>query len=108
MVLTQLGGYTNPMPLTIPSSAYARLSDGERSAFLEAAFAETPDAMIAYRLTIQARLRVFEELYELSSHDLPAVLKSGKLPETANVSRWLFWCEVWNELDRETRAEPAR
>jgi len=92
------------MPVTIPSSALAHMSEPERERLLEAAFAAAPGALQNYLLVLQGRLRAYEHRYELPTTDLRSALETGTLRETAEVSEWLFWSDLWSLLARETRA----
>jgi hypothetical protein len=92
------------MPVTIPSAALRQMSEEERGRLLDSAFAQAPEALTNYLAVLDARLRVFEQRYELRSADLADVLRSGRLHETAEVSEWLFWVGVRSHLAREARA----
>ncbi|MBI3981726.1 MAG: hypothetical protein HY337_02360 [Gemmatimonadetes bacterium] len=74
------------MPATIPSAALRHVSDEERTRLLEAAFAAAPEALANYVTVLDARLRVFEQRYELPSSELPRALGRGLLRDTADVS----------------------
>jgi hypothetical protein len=91
------------MPVTIPSAALARMTDAERARVLEAAFADAPGALANYLAVLDARLRVFEQRYELPTSALPEAMASGQLRDTAEVSEWLFWAQLRSELAREAR-----
>ena len=43
---------------------------------------------------MDARIRVFERRYKMTSTELLKRLKGGELAETADISRWLFWLEA--------------
>jgi hypothetical protein len=87
----------------IPSAALRQMSEVERTRLLDAAFANSPDALANYVAVLDARLRVFELRYELPTSALPDAMASGQLRDTADVSEWLFWAQVRSDLARETR-----
>lgn len=92
------------MPLTIPSAALRLMSEEERTRLLESAFAQAPEALTSYLTVLDARLRVFEQRYELLSSELGHAMERGLLRDTADVSEWLFWVDVRSQLAREARA----
>jgi hypothetical protein len=91
------------MPVTIPSTALREMSEAERTRVLNAAFDTSPEELAAYVTVLEARLRVFEQRYELPSSALPDALASGQLRDTADVSAWIFWAHLWGQLVRQTR-----
>lgn len=91
------------MPMTLPSAALARMSEAERARLVEAAFELGPDALENYLAVLDARLSVFEQRYEVQSSHLPAMLESGQLHDTADVTDWLFWARLRSDLPRKTR-----
>ena len=91
------------MPVTIPSAALRQMSEAERTRLLDAAFAHSPKALANYLAVLDARLRVFEQRYELPTSALPEAMASGQLRDTADVSEWLFWAQLRSDLARETR-----
>ncbi len=91
------------MPFTISSSDLRKLSPEDRERFVEAAFADSGEALSNYLVALDARLRVFERRYEMPSSALPAAIEGGQLAETAEISEWLFWVDVRRQLARETR-----
>ena len=91
------------MPVTISSAALRQMTDEERTRALDAAFAESPEALANYLAVLDARLRVFEQRYELPTSTLPDALASGRLRDTAEVSEWLFWAHLRSELARKAR-----
>lgn len=46
------------------------------------------------RAVLNARIRVFEERYEMTSSEMRQALRDGRLRETAEIARWLFWVEA--------------
>lgn len=92
------------MPVTIPSTALRLMSEEERTRLLESAFSLAPEALANYLTVLDARLRVFEQRYELHSSELHGALARGLLRDTADVSEWLFWADVRSQLAREARA----
>jgi hypothetical protein len=95
--------FAGGMPVTIPSAALREMSDVERSRLLDAAFAEASATLANYVLVLEARLRVFEHRYELPSAELSSALENGLVRDTAEVSEWLFWFDLWSRLAREAR-----
>lgn len=91
------------MPVTIPSAALRQMSEAERTRLLDAAFAHSPEALANYLAVLDARIRVFEQRYELPTSALPEAMASGQLRDTADVSEWLFWAQLRSDLAREAR-----
>ncbi|MGH7583308.1 MAG: hypothetical protein ACREL5_08805 [Gemmatimonadales bacterium] len=91
------------MPVTIPSAALREMSVAERSSLLDAAFAEASATLTNYVVVLEARLRVFEHRYELPSGELHTALEHGLVRDTAEVSEWLFWFDLWSRLAGEAR-----
>lgn len=89
------------MPVTIPSAALRNMSEAERTRLLDAAFDSSPEPLANFLAVLDARLRVFEQRYELPSTALPEALASGELRETAEVSEWLFWAQLRSHLGRD-------
>src|SRR3972149_12217573 len=96
------------MPVTIPSAALRQMSEEERARLLDAAFSAAPEALAAYLAVLDARLRVFEQRYELLSSQLHEALERGLLRDTADVSEWLFWVDLRRQPAREAGVEPPR
>ena len=86
------------MPVTIPSAALRQMSEEERTRLLDAASSAAPEALATYLAVLDARLRVFEQRYELLSSQLHEALERGLLRDTADVSEWLFWVDVRDHL----------
>ena len=91
------------MPVTIPSAALRAMTSEERARLLNAAFDISPEALDNFIAVLDARLRVFEQRYELLSSALPEAMASGQLRDTADVSEWLFWAHLRSDLAREAR-----
>jgi hypothetical protein len=91
------------MPVSIPSAALRQMDEAERTRVLSAAFDTSPDALAAYMAVLGARLRTFEQRYELPTSSLAEALDSGQLRETADVSAWLFWADLRSQLVGKTR-----
>jgi hypothetical protein len=91
------------MPVTIPSAALRQMSEAERTRLLDAAFAHSPEALANYLAVLDARLRVFEQRYEVPTSALHEAMASGQLRDTADVSEWLFWAQLRIDLAREAR-----
>lgn len=91
------------MPVTIPSAALRQMSEADRTRLLDTVF-EWPEEVLAnFLAVVDARLRVFEQRYELPSAALAEAVESGKLRDTADVSEWMFWANVRNDLARKAR-----
>ena len=74
------------MPITIPSAALRRMTEEERARLLDPALAESPQALANYLAVLDARLREFEQRYELPTSALREAMASGQLRVTADVS----------------------
>jgi hypothetical protein len=79
---------------TVSSSELSNMPAEDRQRALAELVAMAGAPENGQRAALEARLREFEQRYELSSADLPEALRSGRLQETADISRWLFWIEV--------------
>ncbi|MDA1080339.1 MAG: hypothetical protein O2973_01485 [Gemmatimonadetes bacterium] len=51
-----------------------------------------------YLAVLSARLREFEHRYELPTAGLKHAMETGRLHETADVSKWLFWARLRDDL----------
>ncbi len=91
------------MPHTISSSDLRKMSAEDRERFVEAAFADSGEALAGYLDLLDTRLRGFEQRYEMPSTELPAAVEGGKLPETAEISEWLFWADLRRQIALEIR-----
>lgn len=91
------------MPVTIPSEALRHTTEAERTQLLNAAFDSSPQALVNFLAVLDARLRVFEQRYELPSSSLADALASGQVRDTADVSEWLFWAHLRSDLARGAR-----
>jgi hypothetical protein len=91
------------MPVTIPTAVLRQMTDAERERLLSDAFEVSPEALANYLAVVDARLRVFEQRYELPSAALPEAMASGQLRDTADVSEWLFWAHLRSDLARKAR-----
>ena len=100
IVLPNIG---TTMPVTIPTAVLRQMGETERTQLIDAAFEWPPDALANYLAELDARLRVFEQRYELPSNNLAEALLSGRVYDTADVSAWLFWAELRSELAQKAR-----
>ena len=82
------------MGYTISSAELSNMSAEDRQRALAELVSKANDPQNGQQAALGARLREFEQRYELSSADLPEALRSGRIQETAEISRWLFWIEV--------------
>ena len=80
----------------------------ERDRFLGAALSPSRKDLKLYLVVLKARLREFEDRYEIRSVDLPRALQEGTIRETRDVRKWVFWAELKMILARETRPESPR
>jgi hypothetical protein len=74
------------------------MTEDERARFLDAAFDSAPDTLENYLAVLTARLREFEHRYELPTSSLPDAMATGRLHDTADVSKWLFWARLRDDL----------
>ncbi len=98
-----LSNVRSQMPVTIPSAALRQMTEAERTRLVDSAFEWTPEALDNYLAVLDARLRVFEQRYELPSSALPEALATGRLHDTADVSEWLFWAHLRGDLAGKAR-----
>ena len=76
------------MPVTIPSAALRQMTDAERARLVDAAFDWTQEALDNYLAVLDARLRVFEQRYELpSSQRRKSNQRAGRMEGSAAVSQ---------------------
>jgi len=66
------------------------MSATEREAALEALVADARDDGGVSRSLLDARIRRFEERYELASDEMLRQIATGEMKETGDVSEWLF------------------
>lgn len=52
---------------------------------------------------LDARIRFFEQQYEMTSDELHQRLRSGQQTETADVAKWLFLLEARNGHEQAAR-----
>jgi hypothetical protein len=79
------------------------MSDAERARVLDTAFEWTQEALDNYLAVLDARLREFEHRYELATASLSEALASRRLHDTAEVSTWLFWAHLRDDLAGKAR-----
>ena len=91
------------MPVTIPSAAMRQMSEAELARLVDAAFEWSAEAVENYLAVLDARLRVFEQRYEVPSSALDQALSTGTLRDTADVSEWLFWAHLRSDLAGKAR-----
>jgi hypothetical protein len=78
------------MPRTLPSAALAFMSEEDRARLLESAVAHSSKVLRDYMAVLDARLRVYEQPYEVSSADLVTALESG-LPKSGRPHNRRFY-----------------
>lgn len=78
------------MAASIRLNDLAGMSATRREAALEALVADARDGGGVSRSLLDARIRRFEERYELPSDELLRRVATGEMKETADVSEWLF------------------
>ncbi len=82
------------MGYTVRTADLASMREGERSLVLEELCAAAQRPQNGQAAVMDARIREFEQRYEMSSRDLLERLVTGAVKETAEISRWLFWLEA--------------
>jgi hypothetical protein len=83
------------MPVRVNSADLSRMSETDRARAFGLA---SPDTRIVYLKQVEAKLRDFEERYEMPSSELPKALETGQVRETGEVSQWRFWTYVRSQL----------
>ncbi len=92
------------MRKAIRFSDYGRLNVAEKAEALRELAVSAQDLPDGGELTIiDARIRAFETQYEMTSDEMRARVAAGRLPETADIARWLIALDVQGRL----RAGPA-
>jgi hypothetical protein len=86
------------MPTTIPSADLRQMSEEERARVLEDALKGSPEALDNYLALLDARLREFEHRYEIPTSALADALRSGRLQDTADVSKWLYLAQLRDDI----------
>jgi hypothetical protein len=80
------------------------MPEAKRARLIEAAFELGPDALDNYVALLDVRLLVFEQRYEAPTSHLAAMLDSGRLHDTADVTEWLFLARLRSDLARKARS----
>lgn len=78
------------MSVTFRLSDFANMTPAERAGALEALVSAARSADDAGSHVHAARIRGFEERYEMSSDEMLDRLASGAMEETAEIAQWLF------------------
>jgi hypothetical protein len=82
------------MPYSVLTTDLRSMTVDERNQALAAIVQQGRGAQNGERAILNARIRAFEERYEISSADLREALRVGRMKETAEVARWLFWLDA--------------
>lgn len=90
------------MPHAISVSDLWRMTPEEQRRALLSLFEESRFQRGAALAVVDARLRMFEERYEIPSSLLSEALRSGRYPETAEVAEWLMWIGLRSRLAGQT------
>lgn len=88
------------MPTALRLSDLDSMTESEREKALERLAAEASGPANGHFAVAEARVRAFEQRYEMTSAELLERLNSGAQKETAEVAQWLFWLAL---LERRAR-----
>ena len=72
------------------------MSAADRARALAELAANTAAPRSGQSAVLDARIRFFEQQYEMTSDELHQRLRSGQQTETADVAKWLFLLEARN------------
>lgn len=79
------------MPTSVRLADLDALTPQELSDALAALVAEAQGPANGHFAMAEARVRAFEQRYEMTSAELHERLRNGTQRETAEVAEWLFW-----------------
>lgn len=82
------------IPYSVLTTDLRSMTEDERRQALAAIVQQGRGVQNGERAILNARIRAYEERYEMSSADLRDALRTGRARETADVARWLFWVEA--------------
>ncbi len=82
------------MGYSIKASDLAAMSESERAIVLDELCAAANRPLNGQAAVMDARIREYEQRYEMSSRELLERLAAGVVHETADISRWLFWLDT--------------
>ena len=82
-------------------SKLALMTTGERAVVLGELVASARAERNGQAAEIEARIRAFENRYELTSVALLQRLAAGAQRETAEIAEWLFWLRVRDDAAEE-------
>ncbi|HEX5724436.1 MAG TPA: hypothetical protein VFX98_03170 [Longimicrobiaceae bacterium] len=85
------------MPLSIRLNDLADMDETEREEALSSLVEAAKTNGAAGRAVLNARIRRFEERYEISSDEMLRRLASGEMKETAEIAKWLFLLNATRE-----------
>ena len=84
------------MTLSMRLSDYAAMSPAEQAAALDALVNAARTNGATARTVLSARIRRFEERYEMTSDEMLQRVASGEFRETAEIAEWLFLLDSGN------------
>ena len=84
--------------MTIRSADLRHMTKDEIERAFDLAFECADETLEATLAELGAGLREFELRYELPTSKLSEALSAGRLHETADVSKWLFWARLRDDL----------
>ena len=82
------------MTYSVRTTDLQKMDAGEREHMLSELVRHATAPRNGQASILNAKIRAFEERYEMSSEELVEALRSARLRETADISRWLFWLEA--------------
>jgi hypothetical protein len=88
------------MPYSVRSADLRSMTPEERYEELEKIVNGAQLPLNGRGRVIAAKIRTFEQRYEITSAQLLAALKNGSCKETAEISLWLFWLDAKARGDR--------
>lgn len=98
------------MAYTIKTKDLARMTSAEREKVLGEIVQSARAPRNGQATVLDAKIRGYEQQYEMTSEDLLLRLSGKEIRETSEIAEWLFWLNVRNDQTcgpRKTRANSA-
>lgn len=86
------------VPTTIRSADLRNMTEEERARVIDEAFEHADETEADYLAELDARIKEFEVRYEVPTSGLYEALAAGRLYDTADVSQWMFWADVREDI----------
>lgn len=80
--------------MTLRSRDLRNMSASDRDRVISEAFAASESTSRTTVITLDAKIRMYENRYNLSTDQLSAALAENRIQETAEICEWIFWSQV--------------